>query len=187
MTGLFDKFKEEDSEGSEMVEERPAYEENEPETTQSESVESLPENEYRSGMNEVRDKPQQSTSSSNDIGISSLMDKRAKLEEAIDYVGMMISNLKEKRTGLEKEIEEESVDIKNLKEKLMKVNEYIEEETQGIQSLTNKRSAVEREADEVGGLITSLRDKLAGIDRVIDDEGTKIKSFKESRDKTSNF
>ena len=168
MTGLFDKFKEEDSEGSEMVEERPAYEENEPETTQSEPVESLPENEYRSGVNEVQDKSQQSTSSSSDIGISSLMDKRAKLEEAIDYVGMMISNLKEKRTGLEKEIEEESVDIKNLKEKLMKVNEYIEEETQGIQSLTNKRSAVEREADEVGGLITSLRDKLAGIDRVID-------------------
>ena len=187
MTGLFDKFKEDDSEGSEMVEERPAYEENEPETTQSESVESLPENEYRSEVNEVQDKSQQSTSSSNDIGISSLMDKRAKLEEAIDYVGMMISNLKEKRTGLEKEIEEESVDIKNLKEKLMKVNEYIEEETQGIQSLTNKRSAVEREADEVGGLITSLRDKLAGIDRVIDDEGTKIKSFKESRDKTSSF
>ena len=122
MTGLFDKFKEEDSEGSEMVEERPAYEENEPETTQSESVESLPENEYRSEVNEVQDKSQQSTSSSSDIGISSLMDKRAKLEEAIDYVGMMISNLKEKRTGLEKEIEEESVDIKNLKEKLMKVN-----------------------------------------------------------------
>ena len=81
MTGLFDKFKEEDSEGSEMVEERPAYEENEPETTQSESVESLPENEYRSGVNEVRDKPQQSTSSSSDIGISSLMDKRAKRSE----------------------------------------------------------------------------------------------------------
>ena len=55
MTGLFDKFKEGDSEGSEMVEERPAYEENEPETTQSESVESLPENEYRSGVNEVQD------------------------------------------------------------------------------------------------------------------------------------
>ena len=33
MTGLFDKFKEDDSEGSEMVEERQAYEENEPETT----------------------------------------------------------------------------------------------------------------------------------------------------------
>ena len=79
MTGLFDKFKEDDSEGSEMVEERPAYEENEPETTQSESVESLPENEYRSGVNEVQDKPQQSTSSSSDIGISSLMDKRCLL------------------------------------------------------------------------------------------------------------
>ena len=95
MTGLFDKFKEDDSEGSEMVEERPAYEESEAE---SESVESLPENEDSSGLNEAQE-TQQSTSSSGDIGISSLMDKRAKLEEAIDYVGMMISNLKEKRTG----------------------------------------------------------------------------------------
>ena len=131
MTGLFDKFREEDSEGSEMVEERPAYEESEPEPAQSEPepVESLPENEYRSGLNEVPDQANQSTSSNDNIGISSLMDKRAKLEEAIDYVGMMISNLKEKRTGLEKEIEEESVDIKNVKEKLIKVNEYIEEET----------------------------------------------------------
>ena len=37
MAGLFDKFMEEDCEGSEMVEERPAYEENESENTQSES------------------------------------------------------------------------------------------------------------------------------------------------------
>ena len=47
------------------------------------------------------------------------MNKRAKLEEAIDYVGLMIKNLKDKRTMLEKDIEEESVDIKNLKEKLL--------------------------------------------------------------------
>jgi chromosome segregation ATPase len=182
MTGLFDRLKDDDSEGSEIVEERPVYEENE-----AESVETTSEDENQSELNEVQENTDQMASSSSDIGISSLMDKRAKLEEAIDYVGMMISNLKEKRTGLEKEIEEESVDIKNLKEKLMKVNEYIEEETQGIQSLTNKRSSVEREADEVGSLITTLRDKLAGIDRVIDDEGSKIKSFKESREKTSNF
>ena len=185
MTGLFDKFKEDDSEGSEMVEERPAYEESGVETTQPESVESLPENEYSTGLNEVKES-QQSTSSSGDIGISSLMDKRAKLEEAIDYVGMMISNLKEKRTGLEKEIEEESVDIKNVKEKLIKVNEYIEEETRGIQNLSKKRSAVEQEADEVSSLITSLRDRLGGIDRIVDDEGSRIKSFKESRTKSSD-
>ena len=108
MVGLFDKFKEEDSEGSEMVEERPSYEENEPENSQTEpeAVESTPEGEYRSELTETRGEVQQATSSGSDIGISSLMDKRAKLEEAIDYVGMMISNLKEKRTGLEKEIVE---------------------------------------------------------------------------------
>ena len=158
MTGLFDRLKDDDSEGSEIVEERPIYEENEAETPS--------EDENQSGLDEVQENTEQVDSSSNDIGISSLMDKRAKLEEAIDYVGMMISNLKEK---------------------LMKVNEYIEEETQGIQSLTNKRSSVEREADEVTSLITSLRDKLAGIDRIVDDEGSRIKSFKESRSKTSNF
>ena len=191
MTGLFDKFKDEDSEGSEMVEERPpSYDESEVENTQSETgyvEESKAENEYRSGLNGVQNEVQESPTSGNDIGISSLMDKRAKLEEAIDYVGMMISNLKEKRTGLEKEIEEESVDIKNLKEKLLKVNEYIEEETRGIQSLSNKRSSVEREADEVASLITSLRDKLGGIDRIVDDEGNRIKNFKESRTKSSDI
>jgi chromosome segregation ATPase len=192
MTGLFDRLKDDDSEGSEIVEERPVYEDKEAETIQSESeddrVEANSDGEYRSGSNEVQEHNDQiSSTASSDIGISSLMDKRAKLEEAIDYVGMMISNLKEKRTGLEKEIEEESVDIKNLKEKLMKVNDYIDEETQGIQNLTNKRSAVEREADEVGGLITTLRDKLAGIDQVVDNEGNRIKSFKESRTKTSNL
>ena len=117
MTGLFDRLKDDDSEGSEIVEERPIYEENEAETPS--------EDENQSGLDEVQENTERVDSSSNDIGISSLMDKRAKLEEAVDYVGMMISNLKEKRTGLEKEIEEESVDIKNLKEKLMKVNEYI--------------------------------------------------------------
>ena len=69
-----------------------------------------------------------------EIGIVELMDKRAKLEEAIDYVGLMIKNLKDKRTVLEKDIEEESVDIKNLKEKLEKVSQYIEEENMRNQS-----------------------------------------------------
>jgi hypothetical protein len=40
-----------------------------------------------------------------EIGIVELMDKRVKLEEAIDYVGLMIKNLKDKRTVLEKDIE----------------------------------------------------------------------------------
>ena len=80
-----DKFKEE--EGGEMVQERPA--ENEEQPTQ-ETTESEPN-------------PQVETpESDSDIGISSLMNKRAKLEEAIDYVGGLIANLKEKRTNLEK-------------------------------------------------------------------------------------
>ncbi len=95
MTGFLDKFKDDDSEGSEMVEERP-YEE-----TESETVESEPENEYRSESNEVRENVEQAASTSGgDIGISSLMDKRAKLEEAVDYVGMMIANLKERQMRL---------------------------------------------------------------------------------------
>ena len=86
--------------------------------------------------------PVQQTSMSapvEDIGIRALMDKRTKLEEAIDYVGLMIKNLKDKRTGLEKSIEDESVDIKNLKEKLVKVGQYIEEEKQGIKTLQQKK------------------------------------------------
>ena len=37
MTGFLDKLKDNDSEGSEMVEERPAYEESTPETDESDS------------------------------------------------------------------------------------------------------------------------------------------------------
>ena len=65
-----DKFKEE--EGGEMVQERPAeYEEQSTQETAESNVESQVE----------------APSSDSDIGISSLMNKRAKLEEAIDYVG----------------------------------------------------------------------------------------------------
>jgi len=92
---MFDKFKKE--EGEEMVEER--MEEN---RGISESVESTPNTE-------------------SSIGIGELMGKRAKLEEAIDYVGLMIKNLKDKRTVLEKDIEEESVDIKILKKNYKKL------------------------------------------------------------------
>ncbi|MEJ2281775.1 MAG: hypothetical protein P8X97_07740 [Candidatus Bathyarchaeota archaeon] len=88
-----------------MVEEKPS-EESKVETVDGESkVESFSEK-------------------SSEIGIGDLMNKRAQLDEAIDYVGLMIKNLKDKRTGLEKDIEEESVDIKNLKEKLEKVSKF---------------------------------------------------------------
>lgn len=123
---------------------------------------------------------------SEDIGIKALMDKRTKLEEAIDYVGLMIKNLKDKRTGLEKNIEDESVDIKNLKEKLVKVSQYIEEEKQGIKSLQQKRSQVEKEADDVANIINDLREKLVSIDHVVNDEGSKIAKFKETRTKTES-
>ena len=122
------------------------------------------------------------TTTSSEIGITALMDKRAKLEDAIDYVGLLIKNLKDKRTKLEKEIEDESVDIKNLKEKLMKVGEYIEEENRGIRELTQKRTNVEKDADEVATIISELKDKLSNIDNVVDEEGNKIKSFREKRD-----
>ena len=79
---MFDKFKEE--KGGEMVEEKIDENANEGETAES------------------------SPNSESTIGIGELMGKRAKLEEAIDYVGLMIKNLKDKRTMLEKDIEEES-------------------------------------------------------------------------------
>ncbi|WP_316507294.1 transcriptional regulator [Nitrosopumilus sp.] len=122
------------------------------------------------------------SASSCEIGIGELMGKRAKLEEAIDYVGLMIKNLKDKRTLLEKDIEEESVDIKNLKEKLQKIGEYIKEKNKGIKELVNKRIHVESEADEVGLIINNLRGKLSGIDSIIDGEGDRVKKVKESRE-----
>lgn len=168
---MFEKFRKdhlehEESEGTEMVKERPQ------------------ENpEYHNTEKDISESQSQTESSSSEgqIGIRALKDKRVKLEEAIDYVGLMIKNLKDKRTNLEKEIEDESVDIKNLKEKLMKVNEYIEEENQGIQNLTRKRGAVEQEADDVGTLINSLRGKLSGIDSIVSTEGERIKNFKDSQ------
>jgi chromosome segregation ATPase len=126
------------------------------------------------------------STSGEDIGIKALMDKRTKLEEAIDYVGLMIKDLKDKRTNLEKNIEDESVDIKNLKEKLVKVGQYIEEEKQGIKTLQQKRSEVEKEADDVAIMITNLREKLINIDQVVNEEGTKIAKFKETRPKAES-
>lgn len=126
------------------------------------------------------------STSTEDIGIKALMDKRTKLEEAIDYVGLMIKDLKDKRTSLEKNIEDESVDIKNLKEKLVKVGQYIEEEKQGIRTLQQKRGEVEKEADDVATMITGLRERLLSIEQVVNEEGTKIAKFKETRPKTES-
>jgi len=192
VTGLFDQFKDEESgSGGEMVEEKP-------ETPSIDSMDGPAELEAYDNTEqepgEINQDPHEYEGSqvvgsdkTENIGISSLMNKRAKLEEAVDYVGGLISQLKEKRTSLEKEIEDESVDIKNLKEKLIKVSDYISEETQGIQQLSEKRLSVEKEADDVGHLIVSLKEKLTGIDRIIEDEGSRIKNFRESRDKTSNI
>lgn len=126
------------------------------------------------------------STSNEDIGIKALMDKRTKLEEAIDYVGLMIKDLKDKRTNLEKSIEDESVDIKNLKEKLVKVGQYIDEERQGIKTLQQKRGEVEKEADDVATMITNLREKLITIDQVVNEEGNKIAKFKETRPKSES-
>ena len=96
------------------------------------------------------------------------MGKRAKLEEAIDYVGLMIKNLKDKRTLLEKDIEEESVDIKNLKVKNYKKSvSTLKKKIEEFMELANKRKQVENEADEVGSIINNLRDKLSTLIKLL--------------------
>lgn len=132
----------------------------EPEMGNAKASEVMEESRFRASEQVKIPEPIQQTrmsTSSEDIGIKALMDKRTKLEEAIDYVGLMIKDLKDKRTNLEKNIEDESVDIKNLKEKLVKVGQYIEEEKQGIKTLQQKRGEVEKEADDVAVMITNLR------------------------------
>ncbi len=182
MIDMFERFRKKEGDerfGSEMVEEKP-QENLEPEP---ESLVSIPEPKPITENQPFEPQTTVSSTTSSNIGIDGLIDKRVRLEEAIDYVGVMIKSLKEKRTKLEKDIEEESVDIKNLKEKLVKVREYINEENKGIEDLTRKRSEVERTADEVGNVINELKNKLSGIDNVVDTEGKKIQSFKESRPK----
>ena len=100
MVGLLDRFKQDEMGGVEEM----------PREGTVENAGTIPES-------APPDSPQQAAPESPGIGIDALMNKRVKLEEAIDYVGLMIRNLKEKRTNLEKEIEDESVDIKNLREK----------------------------------------------------------------------
>ena len=171
-----EKKKDEISEGivSEMTEERSA----------SDLVEAASEPE---SIQETQTPPADQPVTQTEIGIGSLKGKRVKLEEAVDYVGLLIANLKEKRTRLEKEVEEESVDIKNLRAKLAKVGEYIQEEGQSLQNLSSKRSVVEQQADEVCGIIDNLRGHLAKINQVVEEEGNVIKDFKNSREKSDNF
>jgi chromosome segregation ATPase len=161
----------------------------EPKTESTKTSEVVEESRFHPSEHVKIPEPIQQTrmsTSGEDIGIKALMDKRTKLEEAIDYVGLMIKDLKDKRTNLEKSIEDESVDIKNLKEKLVKVGQYIEEEKQGIKILQQKRGEVEKEADDVAIMITNLREKLISIDQVVNEEGNKIAKFKETRPKTES-
>ena len=183
--GLFDVFKDNDDEDGKGGTEEINFEsfqnqdnssEAEPEAQQDTTSYSPPAEETPSYS---------SSQTASQIGIEALMDKRVKLEEAIDYVGLMIKNLKDKRTKLVKNIEDESVDIKNLKEKLTKINQFIQDENEGLQQLTSKRSQVEKDADDVGNIVYGLRDKISEIDKIVADEASRIKSFKDSRSGSS--
>ena len=120
MVGLFDRLKKgfEDEEEGEMVEEEIPETSLEPESTPEVAPEPQPEPESTpevalepqpepESTPEVAPEPQPEpqtqsfepqSSSTSSIGIDVLMDKRVKLEEAIDYVGIMIKNLKDNRT-----------------------------------------------------------------------------------------
>ncbi len=94
MVGLFDRFTKKDEEdyGGEMVEEESSK------SYEPEPVETVPEPEPTPHMTDTSsfESQPQTTSTATNIGIDALMDKRVKLEEAIDYVGVMIKNLKTK-------------------------------------------------------------------------------------------
>ena len=181
--GLFDIFKDKDDDEGGMAEyeneDNSSRFSSEPEPSESHteggdetpSVDSVEPTSYTQPTTDVESQ----------LGIQELMNKRFKLEEAIDYVGVMIKNLKGKRTKLVKNIEDEIVDITNLKEKLTKINEYIEEENRGLEELKNKRAQVDRDADEVGSIVYNLRDKISDIDKIVADEAGRIKSFKDSK------
>ena len=190
---MFEKFRKNKDEASSAKEEEGGTAETaqyQPQETKPEKTSNVIEQSSPKPSEQVKipEPTQQRTmsTSGDDIGIGALMDKRNKLEETIDYVGLMIKNLKDKRTNLEKSIEDESVDIKNLKEKLVKVGQYIEEEKLGIKTLQQKRSNVEREADDVAAIINNLREKLLSIDRVVNEEGSKIEKFKGARPKSDS-
>ena len=168
--GLFDIFKDKDDDEGGMAEyeneDNTSRFSSEPEPSggyteggdETPSVDSVEPTSYAQPAEEPTSYAQPATDMESQLGIQELMNKRFKLEEAIDYVGVMIKNLKGKRTKLVKNIEDEIVDITNLKEKLTKINEYIEEENRGLEELKNKRAQVDRDADEVGSIVNNLRD-----------------------------
>ena len=185
--GLFDVFKDkdDDNDGSKATEEINFESFKNQDNTSGVNTEPEPEQETPSYSQPTEETTYSSPQTTSQIGIEALMDKRVKLEEAMDYVGLMIKNLKDKRTKLVKNIEDESVDIRNLKEKLTKINQFIQEENEGLQQLTAKRSQVEKDADEVGNIVYSLRDKISEIDKVVADEASRIKSFKDTKSGSS--
>jgi len=111
--GLFDIFKDkdEDEDSGGMAEETPSFE-SEPEPKETPSTE--PAEETTSYSQPAEETPstepseettsysQTGTAVQSQLGIEGLMDKRFKLEEAIDYVGLMIKSLIDKRTNLKK-------------------------------------------------------------------------------------
>ena len=99
--GLFDVFKDkdEDSDNGEMTEEYRSEG-----TSSSSESEPEPAEETMGGgdtpAEETTSYVQPETAVQSQLGIEGLMDKRFKLGEAIDYVGLMIKNLKEKLTKI---------------------------------------------------------------------------------------
>ena len=122
---------------------------------------------------------------SDSLGISELMAKRTRLEDAVDYVGIMITNLREKRTGLAKEIEEESIEIDNIHEKLIKVQEYIDGERRGLETLKERRASVDSSANQAAERMNTLRILISELDGIVNSESNQTRSFKESQ-KNSN-
>ncbi len=102
--GLFDIFKDKDDDEGGMAE----YE-NENNTSRF-SSEPEPSGGYTEGGDETpsvdsaepTSYAQPATDMESQLGIQELMNKRFKLEEAIDYVGSMIKELRDKRSNLQK-------------------------------------------------------------------------------------
>ena len=112
--GLFDVFKDkdEDSDNGGITEEYRSEDTSSSFESEPEPVEETmggndtPAEETMGGNDtpaeETTSYAQPETAVQSQLGIEGLMDKRFKLGEAIDYVGLMIKNLKEKRTNLVK-------------------------------------------------------------------------------------
>ena len=91
--GLFDVFKDKDDEDDKGGTEEINFESLKNQDNSSES-EPEPQQETTTYSPPAEETPSYSSSQTeSQIGIGALMDKRVKLEEAIDYVGLMIKNL----------------------------------------------------------------------------------------------